>query len=95
MKLMKLAHSAEHFGSLLRSAALSDAHAGREHYISAATRLNTFEDSDVENIITGQEDSVLQLTTNGAFRRAWQQFGSFCKFEVVELFKTDSGRSAL
>jgi hypothetical protein len=35
------------------------------------------------------------LATNGALCRAWQRFGSFCKFKVVDLFKMDSGRSAL
>jgi 5-methyltetrahydropteroyltriglutamate--homocysteine methyltransferase len=64
---------ADHVGSLLRSAALKEARAQREHGELTADQLRAVEDREIESLIRKQEAVGLRSITDGENRRrSWQ-----------------------
>jgi 5-methyltetrahydropteroyltriglutamate--homocysteine methyltransferase len=64
---------ADHVGSLLRTAALKEARARREHGEIDADALKAVEDWEITRLIRKQEEIGLQSVTDGEYRRAsWQ-----------------------
>ena len=91
MKKTGFPFRAEHVGSFLRPAALKEARAGRQKGFISAAELKAVEDREVEHIIRKQEETGLQMTTDGEFRRSWWHFDFLRMLDGVELFETDKG----
>jgi 5-methyltetrahydropteroyltriglutamate--homocysteine methyltransferase len=91
MKRTKPPFRADHVGSFLRPAALKEARAKREKGAITAAELKTVEDREIEKIINKQEETGLQLATDGEFRRSWWHFDFLGMLDGVELFESDQG----
>jgi 5-methyltetrahydropteroyltriglutamate--homocysteine methyltransferase len=91
MKRTKPPFRADHVGSFLRPAALKEARAKREKGAITAAELKTVEDREIEKIIKKQEETGLQLATDGEFRRSWWHFDFLGMLDGVELFESDQG----
>jgi 5-methyltetrahydropteroyltriglutamate--homocysteine methyltransferase len=82
---------ADMVGSLLRPAPLKAARARREKGEITAQALAAVEDREIEKIVKQQEQTGLQLATDGEFRRAWWHFDFLKCLDGVELYDTREG----
>jgi 5-methyltetrahydropteroyltriglutamate--homocysteine methyltransferase len=80
---------ADHVGSLLRSAALKDARARREHGEIDAAALTEIEDREIEALIARQEAIGLKSITDGEYRRESWQTDFLRELPGVETFLGD------
>ena len=83
--------SADHVGSLLRSAALKEAREKRAKGEIDAVTLKEIENREVEKIVRKQESLGLNLVTDGEYRRAWWHFDFYGMLKGVELREVTSG----
>jgi 5-methyltetrahydropteroyltriglutamate--homocysteine methyltransferase len=77
---------ADHVGSLLRTAPLKDARAGREKGDISAAGLKAIEDGEIAAIIKKQEDIGLRAVTDGEFRRAFWNYDFLGELDGVEAY---------
>ncbi len=80
---------ADHVGSLLRTAALREARAGRAGLGEAAYR--EVEDRAVRDAIALQRDVGLRAGTDGEYRRAFWHFDFLARLGGVEVYEADQG----
>jgi methionine synthase II (cobalamin-independent) len=78
--------SADHVGSLLRTAPLKEARAQRERGEIDAAALKAVEDREIENIIAKQEAVGLKAATDGEFRRAFWNYDFLGSLDGVEAY---------
>src|SRR5438128_10896194 len=91
MKRTKAPFRADHVGSLLRTAPLKDARGRREKGEITAEQLRGVENREIDKIIKKQEETGLQLATDGEFRRSWWHFDFYKQLDGVELYSTAQG----
>ncbi len=77
---------ADHVGSLLRTAALKKARAGREAGEISAEDLKAVEDREIAAIIRKQEAIGVRAVTDGEFRRAFWNYDFLGKLDGVEAY---------
>ncbi len=77
MQRTKPPFRADHVGSLLRPAPLKAARAKRDKGEISAGQLQEVEDREIEKVIRKQEETGLELATDGEFRRSWWHFDFF------------------
>src|SRR5712672_1528681 len=82
---------ADHVGSILRSAPITQARARRAKGEITAEQLREVEDREIKTIIRKQEDIGLKLATDGEYRRSWWHFDFFGMLEGVEIYELDHG----
>src|SRR5262245_12024998 len=82
---------ADHVGSLLRPAPLTEARAKHAKGQITADAVEAGEDREIENAIKKQEEVGLKLATDGGFRRAWWQFDFYKGLDGAELYSTGKG----
>src|SRR5581483_7840191 len=91
MRRTKPPYRADHVGSLLRSAPLKAARAGRERGEISGAELREVEDREIEKIIRKQEEIGLELATDGEYRRSWWHFDFLEHLDGVEGFTPEHG----
>src|SRR3954470_1035418 len=91
MKKTKPPFRAAHFGRLLRPDSIHDARTKRANNEITADQLKEVEDREIRNVIRKQEETGLQLATDGEFRRSWWHFDFFTMLDGVELYELDHG----
>lgn len=91
MKRTKPPFRADHVGSLLRPATLSEARRKRERGEITVAELQSTEDREIERIIRKQESLGLQDATDGELRRAMWHFDFLERLEGVEAFEAEHG----
>jgi 5-methyltetrahydropteroyltriglutamate--homocysteine methyltransferase len=91
MKKTKPPFRADHVGSFLRPDSIHDARAKRANNEITADQLKEVEDREISNVIRQQEETGLQLATDGEFRRSWWHFDFFTMLDGVELYELDHG----
>jgi 5-methyltetrahydropteroyltriglutamate--homocysteine methyltransferase len=77
---------ADHVGSLLRPAALTDARARRERGEMTLAELKAVEDREIEAAIARQEAVGLKSVTDGEFRRAFWNYDFLGQLDGVEAY---------
>ncbi len=77
---------ADHVGSLLRTAPLKRARAGREAGEISADDLRAIENREIAAIIRKQEDIGLRAVTDGEFRRAFWNYDFLGRLDGVEAY---------
>jgi 5-methyltetrahydropteroyltriglutamate--homocysteine methyltransferase len=82
---------ADHVGSLLRAASLSEARAKFQRGVISAACLRAEEDAAIKCVIAKQEDLGLQSATDGEFRRAMWHFDFLEHLEGVESYRAEHG----
>jgi 5-methyltetrahydropteroyltriglutamate--homocysteine methyltransferase len=82
---------ADHVGSLLRTAPITEARARRERGELTAAQLSEIEGREIEKILRKQRAIGLQSATDGEFRRAWWHFDFYGMLGGVELREATSG----
>jgi 5-methyltetrahydropteroyltriglutamate--homocysteine methyltransferase len=91
VKRTKPPFRADHVGSFLRPEALKAARAGHEKGEITDAELKEVEDREIRNVIKKQEETGLQLATDGEFRRAWWHYDFFGMLDGMELYELDHG----
>jgi 5-methyltetrahydropteroyltriglutamate--homocysteine methyltransferase len=91
MKRTKPPFRADLVGSFLRPAALKEARAKRDKGEITAAALKEVEDREIRNVIRKQEETGLQLATDGEFRRSWWHYDFFGMLDGMELYELDHG----
>ena len=91
MQRSKPPFRADHVGSILRSAPITQARAGRAKGEITAAQLREVEDREIKIIIKKQEDIGLQLATDGEYRRSWWHFDFFWGLTGCEKVVLDHG----
>ena len=91
MKRTKPPFRADQVGSFLRPPALKEARAKHEKGEITAAQLKEVEDREIRNVIKKQEETGLQLATDGEFRRAWWHYDFFGMLDGMELYELDHG----
>jgi 5-methyltetrahydropteroyltriglutamate--homocysteine methyltransferase len=82
---------ADHVGSLLRPAAVKEARAKHAAGEIPAEELKAIEDAEIERLVKKQEETGLQLATDGELRRSWWHFDFYTGLDGVELYETSHG----
>jgi len=82
---------ADHVGSLLRPAAVKDARAKHATGAIPAAELKAVEDREIERLVKRQEETGLQLATDGELRRSWWHFDFYAGLDGVELYEASQG----
>jgi 5-methyltetrahydropteroyltriglutamate--homocysteine methyltransferase len=82
---------ADHVGSLLRPPAVKEARAKYAAGEIPAEALKAIEDAEIERLVKKQEESGLQLATDGELRRSWWHFDFYDGLDGVEHFQTSQG----
>jgi 5-methyltetrahydropteroyltriglutamate--homocysteine methyltransferase len=82
---------ADHFGSLLRPAALKQARERHAKGEITPAELKAVEDREIKDIIKKQEAAGLQSITDGEFRRSWWHLDFLWGLDGVEKHVMDSG----
>ena len=82
---------ADHVGSYLRSAAITEARAKREKGEISAADLKKVEDQEIPKVIKKQEDVGLKCTTDGEYRRMFWHFDFYDGLDNVEIYELDHG----
>ena len=82
---------ADQVGSFLRSAPLKEARAKREKGEITAAELKAVEDTEIEKLISKQEEIGLQLVTDGEYRRSWWHFDFLEELGGVEGYEAEHG----
>ena len=83
--------SADHVGSLLRTARLKEARAQRQAGTLSADALTGIENEEIAKIIAKQEEIGLESITDGEFRRAWWHMDFLGQLDGVELVEVAHG----
>jgi len=91
MKRAKPPFRADHVGSLLRPQSLKEARANREKGKISAAELKAVEDREIDKIIARQQETGLELATDGEFRRSWWHFDFLSMLDGVELYEAEQG----
>jgi 5-methyltetrahydropteroyltriglutamate--homocysteine methyltransferase len=91
MKRAKPPFRADHVGSLLRPQSLKEARAKREKGEISAAELKAVEDREIDKIIAKQQETGLELATDGEFRRSWWHFDFLSMLDGVELYEAEQG----
>ena len=82
---------ADHVGSYLRSAAITEARAKRDKGQISAADLKKVEDQEIPKVIKKQEEVGLQCVTDGEYRRSWWHFDFYGQLQGVEIYELDHG----
>jgi 5-methyltetrahydropteroyltriglutamate--homocysteine methyltransferase len=82
---------ADHVGSLLRPAAVKEARAKHAAGMLSAEELKAVEDREIERLVKKQEETGLQLATDGELRRSWWHFDFYAGLDGVALHETSHG----
>ena len=82
---------ADHVGSLLRPAAVKDARAKHATGAIPAAELKAVEDREIERLVKRQQETGLQLATDGELRRSWWHFDFYAGLDGVELYEASRG----
>src|SRR3974390_1503717 len=82
---------ADHVGSLLRPATLTQARERRARGEISGTELKAVEDREIERVIRKQEGVGLESITDGEFRRSWWHLDFLWGLDGVEKHVMDSG----
>ena len=91
MKRTKPPFRADHVGSFLRSAAITEARAKREKGQISAADLKKVEDQEIPKVIKKQEEVGLQCATDGEYRRMFWHFDFYDGLDGVEIYELDHG----
>ena len=82
---------ADHVGSYLRSAAITEARAKRDKGQISAADLKKVEDQEIPKVIKKQEEVGLQCATDGEYRRMFWHFDFYDGLDNVEIYELDHG----
>ena len=82
---------ADHVGSLLRPAAVKEARAKHAAGAIPAAELKAVEDHEIERLVKRQQETGLQLATDGELRRSWWHFDFYAGLDGVELYEASQG----
>ena len=82
---------ADHVGSYLRTAAITEARAKRDKGLISAADLKTVEDQEIPKVIKKQEEVGLQCTTDGEYRRMFWHYDFYDGLDNVEIYEHDHG----
>ena len=82
---------ADHVGSYLRSAAITEARAKRDKGQISAADLKKVEDQEIPKVIKKQEEVGLQCATDGEYRRMFWHFDFYDGLDNVEIYEHDHG----
>src|SRR5882724_7210050 len=91
MKRTKPPFRADHVGSYLRSAAITEARAKRDKGQISAADLKKVEDQEIPKVIKKQEDVGLQCVTDGEYRRMFWHYDFYDGLDNVEVYEMDHG----
>ena len=91
MKRTKPPFRADHVGSYLCTAAITEARAKRDKGQISAADLKKVEDQEIPKLIKKQEEVGLQLATDGEYRRSWWHFDFYDGLDNVEIYELDHG----
>src|SRR5215204_4375552 len=91
MKRTKPPFRADHVGSYLRSAAITEARAKRDKGQISAADLKKVEDQEIPKVIKKQEEVGLRCTTDGEYRRMFWHFDFYDGLDGVEIYELDHG----
>jgi methionine synthase II (cobalamin-independent) len=91
MQRTKPPFSADHVGSLLRTAPVKEARAKREKGAISDAELKAVEDAEIIKIIAKQEEIGLKLATDGEFRRSWWHFDFLGGLDGIDVVESDHG----
>src|SRR6201987_1482227 len=82
---------ADHVGSYLRSAAITEARAKRDKGQISAADLKKVEDEEIPKVIKKQEEAGLQCVTDGEYRRMFWHYDFYDGLDNVEVYEMDHG----
>src|SRR5438034_4128901 len=82
---------ADHVGSYLRSAAITEARAKRDKGQISAADLKKVEDQEIPKVIKKQEEVGLQCATDGEYRRMFWHYDFYDGLDNVEIYEMDHG----
>src|SRR5262249_55416159 len=71
--------------------AVKEARAKRTTGAISAEELRAIEDREIERLVRRQEDTGLQLVTDGELRRSWWHFDFYTGLDGVELYEASHG----
>ena len=91
MKRTKPPFRADHVGSYLRTAAITEARAKRDKGQISAADLKKVEDQEIPKVIKKQEEVGLQCATDGEYRRMFWHFDFYDGLDSVEIYELDHG----
>ncbi len=91
MQRTKPPFSADHVGSILRTAPIKAAREKRAKGEITAAQLKEVEDAEIIKIIKKQEEIGLKLATDGEFRRAWWHFDFIGGLDGIDVVESDHG----
>jgi 5-methyltetrahydropteroyltriglutamate--homocysteine methyltransferase len=91
MKRTKPPFRADHVGSYLRSAAITEARAKRDKGQISAADLKKVEDQEIPKVIKKQEEAGLQCVTDGEYRRMFWHYDFYDGLDNVEVYEMDHG----
>src|SRR3954453_19780352 len=91
MKRTKPPFRADHVGSYLRSAAITEARAKRDKGQISAADLKKVEDQEIPKVIKKQEDVGLQCVTDGEYRRMFWHYDFYDGLDNVEVYEMNHG----
>jgi 5-methyltetrahydropteroyltriglutamate--homocysteine methyltransferase len=91
MKRTKPPFRADHVGSYLRSAAITEARAKRDKGQINSADLKKIEDQEIPKVIKKQEAVGLQCATDGEYRRMFWHFDFYGGLDGVEIYELDHG----
>ena len=82
---------ADHVGSYLRTAAITEARAKRDKGQISAADLKKVEDQEIPKVIKKQEEVGLQCATDGEYRRMFWHYDFYDGLDNVEIYELDHG----
>src|SRR5215467_9166466 len=82
---------ADHVGSYLRSAPITEARAKRDKGQISAAELKKVEDQEIPKVIKKQEDVGLQCVTDGEYRRMFWHYDFYDGLDNVEIYELPGG----
>src|SRR6266700_5931971 len=82
---------ADHVGSYLRSAAITEARGKRDKGQISAADLEKIEDQESPKVIKKQEEVGLQCATDGEYRRMFWHYDFYDGLDNVEIYELDHG----
>src|ERR1700710_966645 len=82
---------ADHVGSYLRTAAITEARGKRDRGLISAADLKKVEDQEIPKVIKKQEEVGLQCATDGEYRRMFWHYDFYDGLDNVEVYEMDHG----
>src|ERR1043166_1420892 len=82
---------ADHVGSYLRTAAITEARGKRDKGLISAADLKKVEDQEIPKVIKKQEEVGLQCATDGEYRRMFWHYDFYDGLDNVEIYELDHG----